>query len=96
MQTCEAKFVCEDKYRQFRGYVFMWQKPTVVRDRATIEACDRDPAFKRVDDGKQEAKTEAVAEQTQASLPTCRFCARQMIRGLFVHEKYCKDNPVKQ
>ena len=98
-QIQPTKFVCADTYRQFRGYVFALHKPTVVMDRATIAACDKDPSFERVDDGKAkegQRETTANAEVLSVNLPTCRFCSRQMTKGLFVHERYCKSNPEKQ
>lgn len=45
------KFRCKtDQYRQFRGYVFAWGKPTNVIDRASIDALTGHPDFEHVED----------------------------------------------
>lgn len=37
-------------YREYRGYVFAWGKPTEIRDRGTIEALTGHPDFDEVKD----------------------------------------------
>ena len=45
------KFRCKtEQYRQFRGYVFAWGKPTTVSDRGSIEALIGHPDFEMVED----------------------------------------------
>lgn len=45
------KFRCTtDKWREFRGYVFAYGKPTEIRDRGTIEALNGHPDFEFVED----------------------------------------------
>lgn len=39
-----------DGWREFRGYVFSFGKPTTVLDRATIEALTGHPDFQEVPD----------------------------------------------
>ena len=39
-----------DGYREFRGYVFSWGKPTEVSDRGSIEALTGHPDFDLVED----------------------------------------------
>lgn len=39
-----------DGYREFRGYVFAYGKPTEVRDRGTVEALTGHPDFDQVPD----------------------------------------------
>ena len=45
------KFTCKtDKWRQFRGYVFEFGKPTTVTDRATIEILQKHRDFEVFND----------------------------------------------
>lgn len=37
-------------YREYRGYVFAWGKPTEIKDRGTIEALTGHPDFEEVRD----------------------------------------------
>ena len=62
------KFICtKDPYREFRGYVFAYGKPTVVRDRATIGILMTHPDYRRVTD--EEVQREETAQEVQRTLP---------------------------
>lgn len=81
------RFVYDGDYREFRGHVFAWRKPVTVIDRATIEACLKDPTFKEFKDA---VRKEEVPEAPAPEVKGCSKCGVVMNRGLYMHEKYCK------
>jgi len=94
-----TQFVCQDEYRQFRGYVFAWNKPVTVTDRATIEACRQDPSFKEISaaqvpqqDGSPTGYGSVKPNVVPASADSdaCPKCGKVFKRGRYFHEKYCK------
>lgn len=72
------RFIYDGEYREFRGYVFAWRKPVTVSDKAAIEACLKDPAFKVYEEPK---------EQDPEACPKCGKVVKQ---GRFLHVKHCK------
>ena len=44
------RYVYTGVYREFRGYVFAHGNPTTVTDRATLEALEKDPTFRKVEE----------------------------------------------
>lgn len=85
----EAAFrFIEGDYAQFRGYVFMYGKPTKVTDRATIEELKRSPVFEEVKDETQETAPKAAVLTDE-----CPKCGRIVKRGKYFHQKYCKGKP---
>lgn len=92
------KFVyTKGQYRQFRGHVFAWHQPTDIQDRATIEACLRDPTFERIEDAvRQEEVPQAPAPQVIAreviDPDACPKCGRVVKQGRYMHEKFCKGD----
>lgn len=77
------KFIYDGEYRQFRGYVF-WNGPVEVTDRATIEACLKDPTFRKVDEEKTQAQTEILDPSA------CPKCGKVVKTGRYMHVKWCK------
>lgn len=62
------KFRCKtDQWRQYRGYVFMYGRPTEVTDRASIEAISKHADFEQV----MELPINGVSRET-LSLPKKR------------------------
>lgn len=47
------KYVSDEQYRTFRGYVFWQGKPVDVTDKATLAAIQREPGFRRYEDPAQ-------------------------------------------
>lgn len=80
------KFTYDGEYREFRGYVFKWGKPTTVNDPATIEAIMKDPTFKEI---KDEEEIKETTEEKPVS-DACPKCGRVVKRGKFLHQKNCK------
>jgi hypothetical protein len=80
------KFIYDGEYREFRGYVFKWSKPTEVTDRATIEALLKDPSFWRCD---EEAK-ETAQEKPVFDKYACQKCGKHVKQGHYMHVKHCK------
>ncbi len=79
------KFTYDGEYREFRGYVFKWGKPTTVNDPATIAAIMKDPTFKEIKD------EEAKETPEESPVPdACSKCGRVVKRGKFLHQKHCK------
>lgn len=84
------KFIyTEGKYHEFRGYVFMYGKPTSVTDQATIQALLARDDFKPL---SEEAKNDAPKEETPAAIEedTCPKCGRYVKQGRYLHIKFCK------
>lgn len=78
----------QGKYREFRGYVFMYGQPTSVTDHATIEALLQREDFKPVveEQKRDEPKTETAA----APDGTCPKCGRYIRQGRYMHIKFCR------
>ena len=74
-------------YREFRGYVFAYGKPTDVRDQAAIDEISRDPTFRRIEDEEVQ-----IAQTTQEVLnpQACPKCGKILAQGRYMHVKYCK------
>jgi hypothetical protein len=87
-------FTCTDQYRQFRGYVFAHGNPVTVTDRATIEACLKDPSFKKVETvGRIESLNgDALISKPGDVIYTsgCPKCGKDIRRGKAMHIKHCK------
>ena len=79
------KFRCvTESYRHFRGLLFQNGRATEVTDQATIEALEKHPDFKKVDDEKeiQEAPKEVLTD-------ACPKCGKIVKRGKYMHQKWC-------
>lgn len=87
------KFVClTERYRHFRGLLFMNHQPTDVKDKATIMALENHPDFRKAEDEKEvKAPTEKVLKVLKVLIPdVCPKCGKTVKRGKFMHAKYCK------
>jgi Zn finger protein HypA/HybF involved in hydrogenase expression len=76
------KFIYDGEYREFRGHVFKWRKPTTVTDPATISAIKKDPTFYEV---KEEAEEEKVLDRY-----ACPKCGKHVKQGHYLHVKHCR------
>lgn len=59
------KYAYEGEYREFRGYVFWRGKPVTITDQGTVEALEKEPHFRRIEDEevqRQDAKEDAAEE----------------------------------
>lgn len=80
------KFIYDGEYKEFRGYVFKWSKPTDVTDKATIEILLKDPLFWRCDEeAKETPKENAVLDKY-----ACPKCGKHVKQGHYMHVKHCK------
>lgn len=77
------KFAYSGPYKEFRGYVFIKDKPVTVSDRGTQEALSKMEDFRRVD---EEEETEAPLLDPQA----CPKCGKVVKRGRHFHVRSCK------
>jgi len=81
-------------YREFRGYVFVGEKPVTITDRGTLLALERMHDFKPCEERHEEEKTEAKTEVLTPAKATvanaCPKCGRVLSRGMFMHRKYCR------
>jgi hypothetical protein len=69
------KFRCKtDQWRQYRGYVFTFGRPTEVTDRGSIEAISMHPDFERVQEPVEVPRTleDAIAPRETLTLPKRR------------------------
>jgi len=92
------QYVYTGKYREFRGYVFANGNPVTILDRGTLEAIVKDDSFKLVPQPVQpEPEPQPIVEPEQveysdmdASADGCPKCGKVILRGRYMHEKYCK------
>lgn len=82
------KFVCQENYREFFGYVFYNGQPTDVRDKATIERCMKDRSFKPFVDTDETTVT-PPSSTVSLSKYLCSKCGKEYRRGMYFHQKYC-------
>jgi hypothetical protein len=80
------KFIYDGEYREFRGYVFKWRKPTTVTDPAAIRAIKQDPSFYEAKDEEEVQKTPEEVLDKYA----CPKCGRHVKQGHHMHVKFCK------
>lgn len=80
------KFIYDGEYREFRGYVFKWGKPTTVEDQGTIEAISKEKGFSRYEEAEQEATQENAILDKYA----CPKCGKHVKQGHYMHVKHCK------
>jgi Zn finger protein HypA/HybF involved in hydrogenase expression len=80
------KFIYDGEYKEFRGYVFKWSKPTEVTDKATQEILLKDPLFWRCD---EEAK-ETAEEKPVLDRYACPKCGKHVKQGHYMHVKHCR------
>lgn len=79
------KYVYDGAYRSFMGRVFAFGHPVEITDKATMEALDKQPDFRKVEDEKvQEAPPQTVLSDE------CPKCGKVVKRGKFMHQKHCK------
>jgi Zn finger protein HypA/HybF involved in hydrogenase expression len=76
------KFIYDGEYKEFRGHVFKWGKPTTVEDKATQEILLKDPLFWRCD--------ETPEEKPVLDRYACPKCGRHVRQGHYMHVKYCR------
>ena len=89
------KFICQDYYRQFWGYLFYNHKPTDVIDPATIERCLKDRAFSPFEASvpanvETPPKVSTIPPKEGWDGDKCLKCGKSFRRGKFFHAKYCK------
>ena len=81
-------------WREFRGYVFAWGKPTDVKDQATINALSTNPLFKRIEDeiyqAPQAKAIEAPASPKVLDPHACPKCGRIVKQGKVLHIRWCR------
>ncbi len=79
------KYAYNGPYREFMGRVFAYGKPVEINDKATMEAIEKEPDFRKVEDEKvQETETKAVLSDE------CPKCGKVVKRGKVMHQKWCK------
>ena len=71
-------------WKEFRGHVFAYGKPTEIRDRGTLAALEKEKDFEKVED---ETKEEA---QAVLDPKACPKCGKVIGRGRYFHEKNCR------
>ena len=79
------KYVYNGKYTQFMGRMFAFGNPVEVTDRATIQALEKNPDFRKVEDEKKQETAETTVLSDE-----CPKCHKIVKRGKFMHQKYCK------
>lgn len=83
----------EGPYKEFRGYQFVNGKPVTILDNGTVEALSKRSDFRRVDDEERKDPDEGKnADERQEALLgiACPKCGRVVMRGRYMHIKYCK------
>lgn len=79
------KYIYNGTYTQFMGRMFAFGKPVDVTDKATMEALDKNPDFRKVEDEKVQAPQAKTLLKDE-----CPICGKVVKRGKFMHQKYCK------
>jgi hypothetical protein len=78
------KYVYSGNYTTYLGRVFAYGKPTTVNDKATIQALDKHPDFRKVEDEEKENEAPKVLSDV------CPKCGKTVTRGKVMHQKWCK------
>lgn len=77
------KYVYDGEYTQFMGRQFAFRKPVEITDKATLQALEKNPHFRKVKDEEiQEAPKAVLSDE-------CPKCHRIVKRGKFMHQKHC-------
>ena len=84
------KYVYNDTYTQFMGRVFAFGKPVEITDKATIEALDKNPSFRKVEVIEDEKVQETPKTVLSVLSDECPKCGKVVKRGKFMHQKHCK------
>ena len=86
------KYVYSGMYTQFMGRVFFNGNAVDITDRATLEAIQKRPDFRRLEDEKKDqAPTEKVLKVLIVLMPDeCPKCGKVVKRGKFMHQKFCR------
>ena len=75
-------------YTQFMGRVFFNGNAVDITDKATLEAIQKRPDFRRLEDEKK-----AHSPTDKVLMPDeCPKCGKVVKRGKFMHQKFCKGN----
>lgn len=80
------KFIyTEGPYKEYLGRMFAFGKPVEICDKATIQALEKRPDFRKVTDEEkvQEAATQVLSD-------VCPKCGKTVTRGKVMHQKWCK------
>jgi hypothetical protein len=80
------KYVYNGHYTTYLGRVFAYGKPVEVNDRATIQALEKHPDFRKIEDGKEENQAPSKAVLSDI----CPKCGKTVTRGKVMHQKWCK------
>jgi len=79
------------EYREFRGYVFIGERPVTITDKATLAAICRMHDFKPAEETHEEEKTETKTEVLKATVKGgCPKCGKVLARGMFMHQRWCR------